>query len=151
MSSKQNRWLAIAALGIAAAAFLIITAGGIGENLIYYWGPTELRAAGPKAVGATIRLGGQVGANSVKTSGLGSALEFDLTDGKNIVHVRSNSVPPQMFREGIGVVVEGTMDPDGVFVSDRLMVSHGNEYRAPQSGQKVDTRELMRTTEGLQE
>lgn len=151
MSSKQNRWLAIAALGIAAAAFLIITAGGIGENLIYYWGPTELRAAGPKAVGATIRLGGQVGANSVKTSGLGSALEFDLTDGKNIVHVRSNSVPPQMFREGIGVVVEGTMDPDGVFVSDRLMVSHGNEYRAPQSGQKVDTRELMRTTKGLQE
>lgn len=151
MSSKQNRWLAIAALGIAAAAFLIITAGGIGENLIYYWGPTELRAAGPKAVGATIRLGGQVGANSVKTSGLGSALEFDLTDGKNNVHVRSNSVPPQMFREGIGVVVEGTMDPDGVFVSDRLMVSHGNEYRAPQSGQKVDTRELMRTTEGLQE
>lgn len=151
MSSKQNRWLAIAALGIAAAAFLIITAGGIGENLIYYWGPTELRAAGPKAVGATIRLGGQVGANSVKTSGLGSALEFDLTDGKNNVHVRSNSVPPQMFREGIGVVVEGTMDPDGVFVSDRLMVSHGNEYRAPQSGQKVDTRKLMRTTKGLQE
>lgn len=151
MSSKQNRWLAIAALGIAAAAFLIITAGGIGENLIYYWGPTELRTAGPKAVGATIRLGGQVGANSVKTSGLGSALEFDLTDGKNNVHVRSNSVPPQMFREGIGVVVEGTMDPDGVFVSDRLMVSHGNEYRAPQSGQKVDTRELMRTTKGLQE
>lgn len=151
MSSKQNRWLAIAALGIAAAAFLIITAGGIGENLIYYWGPTELRTAGPKAVGATIRLGGQVGANSVKTSGLGSALEFDLTDGKNNVHVRSNSVPPQMFREGIGVVVEGTMDPDGVFVSDRLMVSHGNEYRAPQSGQKVDTRKLMRTTKGLQE
>lgn len=150
MSSRQNRWLAIGALGVAAVAFLIITAGGIGENLIYYWGPTELHAAGPKAIGATIRLGGQVRPNSVKSSGLGSTLEFDVTDGKNIVHVRSSSVPPQMFREGIGVVVEGTMNRDGVFLSDRLMVSHGNEYRAPRSGEKVETKDLMRTTEGLE-
>ena len=44
---------------------------------------------------------------------------------------RCTSVPPQMFREGIGVVVEGTVAKDGVFESHRLMVSHGNEYRAP--------------------
>jgi cytochrome c-type biogenesis protein CcmE len=151
MSTTRNRWLAIAALAVAAAAFVVITAGGIGENLIYYWGPTELHAAGPKAVGATIRLGGQVRTGSVKVSGVGSALEFDVTDGKNIVHVQSSSVPPQMFREGIGVVVEGTMNSNGTFVSDRLMVSHGNEYRAPEKGEAVNAKELMRTTEGLQE
>ena len=38
-----------------------------------------------------------------------SELEFDVSDGKAVVHVRSSGVPPQMFREGIGVVVEGTM------------------------------------------
>ena len=54
-----------------------------------------------------------------------------------------------MFREGIGVVVEGTMTRDGVFVSDRLMVSHGNEYRAPQPGQEVKAKELIESTEGL--
>jgi len=150
MSTKRNRWLAIAALAVAAAAFVVITAGGIGENLIYYWGPTELHRAGAKALGATIRLGGQVRAGSVKSSGVGSALEFDVTDGKNIVHVQSSSVPPQMFREGIGVVVEGTMNSNGTFVSDRLMVSHGNEYRAPAKGEPVNAQELMRTTEGLQ-
>jgi cytochrome c-type biogenesis protein CcmE len=54
-----------------------------------------------------------------------------------------------MFREGIGVVVEGTMTPGGHFACNRLMVSHGNEYRAPGEGEKPDMRKLMETTEGL--
>jgi cytochrome c-type biogenesis protein CcmE len=145
---RRNRWFAVGALAVAAAAFGVITAGGIGENLVYYWGPTELHAAGEKAVGATIRLGGQVAPGSV-AYGEGSALTFDVTDGRAAVKVRSTGVPPQMFREGIGVVVEGTTTPAGQFESQRLMVSHGNEYRAPGEGEKPDTRKLMETTQGL--
>jgi cytochrome c-type biogenesis protein CcmE len=136
-------------LAVAAAALGVITVGGIGENLVYYWGPSELHAAGPKAVGATIRLGGQVKPGSVVYRE-GSTLEFDVADGRSAVHVRSTGVPPQMFREGIGVVVEGTMGADGHFQCQRLMVSHGNEYRAPKSGEAVDTRKLMQSTEGLE-
>ena len=46
---------------LLAPRLLTITVGGIGKNLVYYWGPTELHAAGDKAVGATIRLGGPGG------------------------------------------------------------------------------------------
>jgi cytochrome c-type biogenesis protein CcmE len=138
----------VGAVAVAAAAFAVITAGGIGENLVYYWGPTELHAAGDKAVGATIRLGGQVAAGTVAYHE-GSTLTFDVTDGRSAVKVRSSGVPPQMFREGIGVVVEGTMTPAGQFESQRLMVSHGNEYRAPGEGEKPDTRKLMESTQGL--
>ena len=98
---------------MAGAAFLFITLGGIGDNLVYYWGPKELRAAGDKAVGATIRLGGQVAAGSVKRSDGVSNLEFDVTDGTATVHVVSRGVPPQLFRDRIGVVVEGTMTKGG--------------------------------------
>ncbi len=147
-SPRRNRWFAIAAIGVAAAAFGVITVGGIGENLVYYWGPSELHAAGDKAVGATIRLGGQVAPGSVVYKE-GSTLEFDVSDGRSSVKVRSTGVPPQMFREGIGVVVEGTMTPAGQFACNRLMVSHGNEYRAPGEGEKPDMRKLMETTEGL--
>jgi cytochrome c-type biogenesis protein CcmE len=136
------------ALAVAAAAFAVITVGGIGENLVYYWGPTELHAAGDKAVGATIRLGGQVAKGSVVYKE-GSTLEFDVADGRSTVKVRSTGVPPQMFREGIGVVVEGTMTRAGRFECQRLMVSHGNEYRAPSEGEKPDTRKLMESTQGL--
>src|SRR4029077_1940832 len=97
------------------AAFLAITAGGIGDNLVYYWGPTELREAGHNAVGATIRLGGQVAKGSIVHAPGASNLEFDVVDGNATVHVKSSGVPPQMFREGIGVVVEGTLTKAGHF------------------------------------
>ena len=149
--SSRNKWFAFGALLVAATAFVAITVSGIGENLVYYWGPSELTKAGDKAVGATIRLGGQVKKGSIVQAANGSLLEFDVTDGTNDVHVRSNGVPPQMFREEIGVVVEGTMTKAGIFQSDRLMVSHGNEYRPPKPGEKVDPEKLIKSTSGIGE
>ena len=43
-----------------------------------------------------------------------------------------------MFREGIGVVVEGRLQSDGVFDTDRVMIKHSNEYRAPEDGERPD-------------
>jgi len=148
-AASRTRLLAGAALLVAAAGFALVTAGGIGENLVYYWGPSELHAAGHKAIGATIRLGGQVATGSV-VQGQGSRLEFDVVDEeKRRVRVHTTSVPPQMFREGIGVVVEGTMTREGHFESQRLLVSHGNEYRAPGEGEAVDAEKAIRSTQGL--
>ena len=105
--------------------------GRIGENLVYYWTPTDLHKAGDKAYGATIRLGGMVAPGSIHAQNGTSAVEFDVKDEAGLVHVKSSGAPPQMFRENIGVVVEGTMVRGGYFKSDRLMVSHNNQYRAP--------------------
>lgn len=144
----STRWFAFGALAVAGLGFLAITVGGIGENLVYYWAPKDVAAAGPKAVGATIRLGGQVAVGSVKWGEGVSDLEFDVTDGAATVHVVSKGVPPQLFRDRIGVVVEGTMTTSGHFESRRLMVSHDNKYRAP-GDKNVDIKTLMRSTEGL--
>jgi cytochrome c-type biogenesis protein CcmE len=146
----NTRVFAFGALGVALLAFLAISVGGIGENLVYYWGPKDVKAAGPKAVGATIRLGGQVAVGSVKWDGGVSDLEFDVTDGSAVVHVVSKGVPPQLFRDRIGVVVEGTMTRGGHFESRRLMVSHDNQYRTPED-KDVDIKTLMRSTQGLEE
>ena len=90
------------------------------------------RPPAPKAIGATIRLGGLVADGSVRRAAGVSGVEFDVVDRTGAVtHVKCSGVPPQMFREGIGVVVEGTLTRDGHFEGNRLMVSHGNEYRAP--------------------
>ncbi|MEP6993790.1 MAG: cytochrome c maturation protein CcmE [Acidobacteriota bacterium] len=152
LSRTRTKWFALAALLIAGGAFAIITISGIGQNLVYYWGPTELKAAGDRAVGATIRLGGLVAEGSIRRSQAVSKLEFDVIDRKGgAVHVKASGVPPQLFRERIGVVVEGTMTRDGYFQGNRLMVSHSNEYRVPGEGQKADAKNLMRTTEGLED
>ena len=149
---KRARLFMLGAFVVAAVAFGVIAASGINDNLVYYWTPTDLRAAGDKAYGATIRLGGMVAPGSIKV-GRGSGLEFDVKDAGGIVHVKSAGVPPQMFRENIGVVVEGTMTRGGHFESNRLMVSHNNEYKAPANGHPVDKKELermMKTTQGLE-
>lgn len=149
--SRRGRWFAIGAVVVALAALGVITAGGIGKNLVYYWGPTELHAAGNKAMGATIRLGGLVAPGSVSHPSGGSGVEFDVIDRQGgRVHVRSRGVPPQMFREKIGVVVEGTMTRAGYFESNRLMISHSNEYRVPGEDPRVDVKTLMKTTQGLE-
>jgi cytochrome c-type biogenesis protein CcmE len=150
-ASRRNRWFALGALAVAGTAFLILSVGGIGENLVYYWGPKDVHAAGRKAVGATIRLGGQVAPGSIKMGSGASNLQFQVADGDVLVPVRSQGVPPQMFREGIGVVVEGTMTEGGWFECRRLMVSHDNEYRAPDDKQKTDVKKLMQTTKGMAE
>lgn len=148
---RRGRVFAVAALAVAALAFLAITVGGIGENLVYYWGPTELHAAGERAVGATIRLGGQVARGSIKRLPGTSGVEFDVVDTRGaLVHVRSNGVPPQMFREHIGVVVEGTMTKAGHFEGHRLLVSHGNEYKVPGEGEPVDVPRMIEAAERLE-
>lgn len=147
---RRTRWFMVGAFAVAGIAFAVIAASGINKNLVYYWTPSDLHANGEKAYGATIRLGGMVAKNSIRNAG-GSAVEFDVKDATRVVHVKTSTVPPQMFRENIGVVVEGTMTRAGHFESNRLMVSHSNEYRAPGEGEAVDVTKTMRTTKGLDE
>jgi cytochrome c-type biogenesis protein CcmE len=153
LSRRNTRRFMIGALAVAAVAFIVIAAGGINKNLVYYWTPTDLYANGDKAYGATIRLGGMVAKGSIHNRAGVSGVDFDVKDAARIVHVKSNGVPPQMFRENIGVVVEGTMTRGGYFQCNRLMVSHNNEYRAPKAGHPMNKEELqrlMRSTDGLE-
>jgi cytochrome c-type biogenesis protein CcmE len=147
MASDRKRRLIFAALAILVAAGTLasLASGGIGENLVYYWSPSEVKDAGSEAVGASIRLGGLVAPGSIQRGGDGLTLQFAVTDGKNEVPVRASAVPPAMFREGIGVVVEGTMGSDGTFETRRLMVKHDNQYQAPAEGEDLDVEELMKS------
>jgi cytochrome c-type biogenesis protein CcmE len=129
-----NKLWALGAVLVAGSALAYIAVGDLGENLVYYWSPTEMVAAKEKAVGATIRLGGLVEPGSLIPDG--QVLNFRVTDGTTTIPVSTREVPPQMFREGIGVVVEGTVDKAGQFQSTRMMVKHDNEYRAPAEGEK---------------
>jgi cytochrome c-type biogenesis protein CcmE len=146
---RKSRRFMLGAFIVAAIAFAVIAYSGINKNLVYYWTPTELKQNGQKAYGATIRLGGMVAKGSIKKLG-GSAVEFDVHDGPNRVRVKTSTVPPQMFRENIGVVVEGTMVPGGYFQSSRLMVSHSNEYKAPDQKHSLDQKTIKKMIESAQ-
>ena len=130
----NERWfgpiVALVAIALAGGSLWFVSSGmgGLSKDLVYYWSPTELVQAGNKAYSATVRLGGQWDDKTQR-------LDFRMTDGTTTVPVSASGAPPQMFREGIGVVVEGDYEKDGVFHTDRVMVKHSNEYRAPTDGQ----------------
>ncbi len=135
---NRNRLIAIGAILVAGSALAWIAFGNIGNNLVYYWKPSEMVAQGDKAYGATVRLGGVVVPGSVVFNTDKTALTFKVADSHAAdatrVNVKSEQTPPQMFREGIGVVVEGAFQADQIFRTNRLMVNHSNEYRAPTDG-----------------
>ncbi|MDG1479558.1 MAG: cytochrome c maturation protein CcmE [Myxococcota bacterium] len=145
--TTQRRLFLGGALVIAGLALGVVSFADIGENLVYYWDPTQLEEAGDKALGADIRLGGVVVAGSLDWNEASGELSFEVSDGLNTVPVHNSGAPPAMFREGIGVVVEGTLTASGTFESDRLMVKHSNEYRAPEEG--VAPEDLYKTVEGI--
>ena len=142
---KRRRLLAVAALLVVVGVMGYIAFGGIGENLVYYWSPSELKEAGARAHGASVRLGGLVEPGSIERQDDGLTMRFAVTDGTTSVPVVAETVPPAMFREGIGVVVEGTLARDGEFQTQRLMVKHDNEYRAPEDFKQEDMKELMKS------
>lgn len=146
-ATTRNRLIALGALAAATAGLAIIAIGGIGEDLVYYWSPQEMLAKGEDAYGPTIRLGGVVKEGSIDWNADHTSLAFriaqDNTDEAVSVVVNSRETPPQMFRDGIGVVVEGTYSASGVFESNRLMVNHSNEYRPPEEGEKRDWSETL--------
>lgn len=130
---SRVRSLAIAVTVIAAAlGFLVYQ--GISNNLVYYVTPSELMAKGVQADGESLRLGGQVRPGSRHWDAPTQTLRFVLQDPRAFVPVVSHGLPPQMFREGIGVVVEGTY-MRGLFRATDLMIKHCATYRAPKAGQ----------------
>jgi cytochrome c-type biogenesis protein CcmE len=144
---SKRRLFLVGALVAVGVSLGVIASGSIGEELIYYWDPTQLADAGDDAIGADVRLAGVVVTGSKQWEESSQTLRFDVSDTRHTVSVISHGNPPQMFREGIGVVVEGTMTEGGVFESQRLMVKHSNEYRAPEEG--MASQELYETLEEL--
>lgn len=129
---RPVRALIIGVLVIAAAlGFLVYQ--GLANNLVYYITPSELLAKGAAANGQSFRLGGQVRPGSVHWNAKTRFLRFVLQDPKGSVAVVSQGLPPQMFKAGVGVVVEGTYRSHR-FSATTLMVKHCSTYRAPKPG-----------------
>jgi cytochrome c-type biogenesis protein CcmE len=122
---------------VILGVFAWLLFGGLEKNMVFFLTPRELLAKGTEGVGVPVRLGGQVKPGSVKWDAQALDLRFTVTDGGGEIPVRSTGAPPQMFRDGMGVIVEGRVGSGGVFEASNLMVKHSNEYRAPKPGEEA--------------
>jgi cytochrome c-type biogenesis protein CcmE len=126
MTRKQKRALIIgsglATLGMAAGLVLF----ALRQEIVFFNTPTDLKA-GVHAPGTRIRLGGLVEKGTwIKADGARNG--FDVTDTENTVKVVYVGILPDLFREGQGVVAEGTFGQDGVFTADTVLAKHDENY-----------------------
>ncbi|HSJ30161.1 MAG TPA: cytochrome c maturation protein CcmE [Longimicrobiales bacterium] len=133
MGGKKKVGFALALI-IVLSSFGYLVYGGIGENIVYFVTPGELLAKGTQAYDKPIRLGGQVMPGTMQWDADALDLRFTLQDEDGQIRVHSQKAPPAMFREGMGVIVEGKLNREGIFESSSVMVKHSNEYRPPEDG-----------------
>ncbi|TFG66240.1 MAG: cytochrome c maturation protein CcmE [Gemmatimonadales bacterium] len=138
MSRSKMLWAGLGLVAVVASVGMLVW-GGLKENIVYFLTPSELVARGPDIVDEPFRLGGQVKPGSVSWDAENLDLLFMVQDSIGEVGVRYTGAQPAMFREGIGVVIEGSMQGDGVFEASNLMVKHSNEYKAPHGDSLPET------------
>jgi cytochrome c-type biogenesis protein CcmE len=131
---KRYRLLLVAGFGVAAVLLGLLFFGNLNRNLVYFFTPAEAIAQRAEFDdGRRLQIGGLVEPGSVVRTpqGLRFTLAAGTEPGAATVTVRHTGAPAQLFRSGIGVVLEGSWRGD-VFTSDTMLVKHDENYRAPE-------------------
>jgi cytochrome c-type biogenesis protein CcmE len=126
MTRKGRRLVLIAAVLCVVGAGAGLALYALSDNIVFFYSPSEL-AAKNIAVGARLRIGGLVETGSVKKSG-DDKLAFSITDGSKDIKVSYEGVPPDLFREGQGVVAEGVLEAPDSFRADTILAKHDERY-----------------------
>lgn len=126
MTRKQRRLTLIGIAGVVLAGALGLILFALNDQIVFFQSPTDIVEKGVPP-GQRIRLGGLVEDGSVERSG-DANVRFKVTDTANTVTVTYTGILPDLFREGQGVVTEGTVGPDGIFVADNVLAKHDENY-----------------------
>lgn len=130
MTRKQRRSVLIvtclAVLGIAVGLVLF----ALEDSIVFFYSPSDVSEKSIKP-GQRIRIGGLVAEGSVKR-GDGTRVQFAVTDTAKTLPVTYTGVLPDLFREGQGIVAEGSLGTDGVFVAESVLAKHDENYMPPE-------------------
>jgi cytochrome c-type biogenesis protein CcmE len=122
----------IAAIGIAVSLVL----NAFRSNLVFFFTPTQI-ADGEAPMGKTFRVGGLVEEGSVKREGDGTTVTFRVTDSAKTIVVAYRGILPDLFKEGRGIVAQGTVQPDGSFRASEVLAKHDENYMPPEAAEAL--------------
>ena len=134
MTRKRRRlyFVLLGLVGIGAGTALVLN--GLRDNIQFFFSPTEVAQHhfSPKQ---RITIGGLVETGSVKKDG--GEVFFTVTDTVKSLPVHYTGLLPDLFREGQGVVAEGSLGPDGVFVAREVLAKHDENYMPPEVAKAI--------------
>ncbi len=143
MTPTRKRRLIFAGLitlGVGAAVALALTA--FQENILFFFSPSDIEA-GKAPQGRHFRVGGLVVEGTVVRSEESLVVNFDLTDGAAVVAVSFDGILPDLFREGQGIVAEGELQPSGLFMADKVLAKHDENYMPPEVADALEAAKTL--------
>ncbi len=143
---KTRRFIIGGAIILVALFYLIY--GGMRQAIVYFVTPSELKGQENPSKDRFLRMGGMVVQGSLQRDLKSLTYRFQITDGVESIPVYFRGVPPDLFSEGKGAVVEGRMGEDGVFMATTIMAKHAEEYSPPKEGKPSYPRSFVPGQQG---
>jgi cytochrome c-type biogenesis protein CcmE len=135
MKSRHKR-IAIIVAGVALlaiAATLLLQS--FQSNLVFFFSPTEV-AEGKAPKQGNFRIGGLVETGSIQRNG--TQVKFKVTDTAKSMDVIYTGILPDLFKEGKGVVAQGMLGSDDIFVADQVLAKHDENYMPPEAADALE-------------
>ncbi|MDA0829891.1 MAG: cytochrome c maturation protein CcmE [Burkholderiales bacterium] len=107
------------------------------SNLVFFYTPTEV-LAGQVPQGQAFRIGGMVLEGSVGREEDGLTVRFEVTDTLESVPVQYTGILPDLFQEGKGVVAQGRMNAQAIFIADQVLAKHDENYMPPEAAEALE-------------
>jgi cytochrome c-type biogenesis protein CcmE len=137
MVRPKHQRLVLIVLAVAALLGAVLLAmWGLQDRAAYFVTPSDI-AAGRTTPDKAMRLGGMVEKGSLKRDPDGLTIRFTVSDTNAETPVVYRGITPDLFREGSGVVAEGRLDPNGLFVADNILAKHDERDMPPQIENEV--------------
>jgi cytochrome c-type biogenesis protein CcmE len=132
MKPRQRRfaWIGLGLLVLAAAAALVLNA--FQSNLVFFYSPTQVMAR-EAPQGRAFRIGGLVEPGTLKRDPDSLTVRFMVTDTAKTIPVVYTGLLPDLFKEGKGVVAQGSLQPDGTFRATEVLAKHDENYMPPEA------------------
>lgn len=129
--ARKKRLSLIILMLIGVAVGVGFALKSLNENIMFFFSPADIEA-GKAPVNKDFRVGGVVVDGSVKRPGDGLTVEFDLTDNQAVVKVKYTGILPDLFREGQGIIANGSLNTEGDFVAQEVLAKHDENYMPPE-------------------
>ena len=127
---RQRRMQFLAVLFSFVALVTVAAVLALNGKEVYFYGPSALPPAA-ELQGREIRVGGLVEKGTL-IAREGTGWTFTVTDGAATVPVIFDAELPSLVAEGDGVVAQGVLREDGVFIANNVLARHDENYMAPE-------------------
>jgi len=136
---KHQRLILVVLAIVALLGAVLLAMWGLQDRAAYFVTPSDI-AAGKIQPDKAMRLGGMVVKGSLRRDADGLTIHFTVSDTKAETPVAFRGITPDLFKEGNGVIAEGRLEANGLFVADNILAKHDERYMPPQMANEIVTK-----------